>query len=899
MTAKTSRPVFRTDLPPDLEHAAMIREEALDWLENQFPGTHSFSTGDLLQMAGEQGRRWLISRLRANDIANESEVDLSATADGLTVLFLRSRGVKFREAVAAVVGREPVTRGVELRYGGLWNRLLVTALDHLRRRIPSRLLGSALFSVIQDPVDQPNCLLIVRRLGLGGGTRNQGEIKAASHDYVYRAVVERPAPACTVVSPSREVIFLAADRMPTRAEVTSRRFIGLEVATRRETYELLIGTIRPVPLPVDSVGLLFLGRLLDLVFLDFEEFYRAQGNSRLETAAEPEPGSADDLPLWLMTQFLDHAYQGSLSEISEMPTDSPVGRVLANSAAKPWEPSPWDPPKSLDFISGYSSNTGVPLVIEKVEYPWTTVIGSVDSEMRYLRSRNHEAGSTAAISALALPFVSTSGDARGSLYMLLPQMTQEQLAVEVRVLAIFSRIIGEIIERQRAARHSAEVFANVSASVVLNQEQFRSAILDLLERKAASHLEPSEVEHDMRLPFLLLSAHRPDIDEPDPGGADRLKGWLVQTLRHLEWRSFIRTHLGDEARVSGTEGFVGELPGAGVVIALDRFVTKSQLDKIRSAFPATINRIRPTNSPVRLVAWVLDVPAQRIWDAAEKKELPKLADDVERWAFDVATVVDDVAQSTTLANEQGEWDAALRSVRRALRTDSGKKNGYLYRLAAHCSFSVGDWPSALRYAQEGARMSRDELGSGFVRSVCQEADGHICLCDPVRAWDLYTSAAETSPRHPLPRYYRGQGVLLMARLLEVYQRESSGEAIASGSAGDVLDALVNRATDDLTVAADLLDRWGLIPESYQYRNFYLVPTLMGQGLGYLLTGAPGTTASRLQSARKSFPKDDLFYREYIFAKCWEQGLHRKYGELLLSDGWEPLRDRLRNEFGGR
>ena len=74
---------------------------------------------------------------------------------------------------------------------------------------------------------------------------------------------------------------------------------------------------------------------------------------------------------------------------------------------------------------------------------------------------------------------------------------------------------------------------------------------------------------------------------------------------------------------------------------------------------------------------------------------------------------------------------------------------------------------------------------------------------------------------------------------------------------------------------------------------------MGQGLGYLLTGAPGPTASRLQSARKSFPKDDLFYREYIFAKCWEQGLHRKYGALLQGDGWEPLQDRLRKEFGGR
>ena len=137
----------------------------------------------------------------------------------------------------------------------------------------------------------------------------------------------------------------------------------------------------------------------------------------------------------------------------------------------------------------------------------------------------------------------------------------------------------------------------------------------------------------------------------------------------------------------------------------------------------------------------------------------------------------------------------------------------------------------------------------------------------------------------------------MAKLLDVYQRESGGEARALGSTGDVLDTLVTGAMDDLAVAADLLDRWGLIPESYQYRNFYLVPTLMGQGLGYLLTRAPGPTASRLQSARKSFPKDDIFYREYVFAKCWEQGLHRKYGEMLSGDGWEPLRDRLLKEIG--
>lgn len=64
-------------------------------------------------------------------------------------------------------------------------------------------------------------------------------------------------------------------------------------------------------------------------------------------------------------------------------------------------------------------------MIEKVEYPWTTVIGSVESEIRYLRSLNHEGGGQVASSALALPFVSTSGDARGCIYILLPRMTQD------------------------------------------------------------------------------------------------------------------------------------------------------------------------------------------------------------------------------------------------------------------------------------------------------------------------------------------------------------------------------------------------------------------------------------------------------------------------------------------
>ena len=144
-----------------------------------------------------------------------------------------------------------------------------------------------------------------------------------------------------------------------------------------------------------------------MVFLDFEEFYQVQSDSRLETAIEPRPDSADDLQLWLITQFLDHVYPGSLTEISEMPPNSTVGRVLAHSAVRPWEPSPWDPPKSLELLSGYSSNTGIPLVVERVQDPWTSVIESVESELRYLRSRNHESSGPVDSSALALPFVSS------------------------------------------------------------------------------------------------------------------------------------------------------------------------------------------------------------------------------------------------------------------------------------------------------------------------------------------------------------------------------------------------------------------------------------------------------------------------------------------------------------
>ena len=81
---KTDVPVFSTEVPPDLEHAPQIREEAFDWLDTHFPGVLSFKTGEVLKMGGENGRRWLIARLRERGIGDEELFNTPAAADALT-----------------------------------------------------------------------------------------------------------------------------------------------------------------------------------------------------------------------------------------------------------------------------------------------------------------------------------------------------------------------------------------------------------------------------------------------------------------------------------------------------------------------------------------------------------------------------------------------------------------------------------------------------------------------------------------------------------------------------------------------------------------------------------------------------------------------------------------------
>lgn len=884
-------PVFSPDIPPDLDHAPLIREEALDWLETRFPGSLSFTTNQVLRMGGESDRRWLISRLRARNIGNEAEFSLVDTADALTILFLRSSGVKFHDAIEAVVHSKAAQTSPEPKYGGMWNRLIITSLDRLRRHISTRLLAAALSPLTPNRQDLANGLVIIKRHHKPPANLPVKSNHVA-HDYVYQAILERPAPSCAIISPSGEILFLAREQLPARSELTSRRFISLKIRTDRENYELLLGTLKTINIVPDDNALQFIGRILDIVFIHFEAFLLAQSSLRLETPIEPESASADDLQLWLTTQFLISLHPGSLCEISETLPASHETRVLANSTTRPWEPAPWGSAKSLEMLSGYASQTAVPLVVEKLEYPSTAVVEGIESELRYLKSKSGNNPAASEFSSLALPITSSSGTFAGALYLLMPRLKRSFLECEVRVLTIFSRIIGEIIEIRRAAAYSAEVTVNAVNQNILKREDFKAALLKLLQYQSAELNEKKFGLRDVRLPFLLLSAHSNESREFDPTALGYLRNWLAETLHYLEWRSFIRQHWPGFGEKLSSEGFIGEVSGIGVMIGLGRLVSKDELDQIRNAFPNTINRTSPTNSPVKLVAWVLDVTAERIQSAAAEKKLPVLADEIEDWAFKVATVVDDLAQSFVMAYSEGEWDAALKRIRQALQKPGASHNSYLRRMAADCSLAMGDWPGALKYAQEAVALSGRELGSGLVRSLCLAADALLCLGQPIQAWDLYSEAAAKSPNHPLPRYYRGQAQLLIARLLQVYQDEcrqvGSQETEKYKKIETMLHSLAVGAIEDLTLAADLLEQWGLIPESYQYRNFHLVPTLVGQGLSYLLAHAPGPAASRFQSARHSFPKDDLFLREFLFAKCWEQGVHRSYAELILSEAWNPL-----------
>ena len=65
---------FSSDIPPDLEHASQIRDEAFEWLDMRYPGDRSFTTGEVLRMAGEQSQRWDPAFIKMREMIASGEV---------------------------------------------------------------------------------------------------------------------------------------------------------------------------------------------------------------------------------------------------------------------------------------------------------------------------------------------------------------------------------------------------------------------------------------------------------------------------------------------------------------------------------------------------------------------------------------------------------------------------------------------------------------------------------------------------------------------------------------------------------------------------------------------------------------------------------------------------------
>ena len=438
-----------------------------------------FTASDVLRMSGDSGRRWLITRLRANGIGEEEYFSPPVAADALAVLFLRSKGVKFAEAIQAIRAGQRSQSVSGPAYGGVWSRLMVVSMDRLKRLMPARLLSTAVAALLNDPQDLSNCLVLVT-VREGGVPGPVGPAPLQQTE-VYQTIWDHPIPTCAVTSPSGEVGFLAEGQSPSMSEFRMRHFLKYEVTGADVVYELYIGTLRrPEVSEIAPATVDFVGRVLDVIFTSYPEFERRVSAMRVETALGPELRTEDDLQLWLAAQLISTVRPGSLVEVIEVPENSTESRILASTQADPWHAAPWDPPKSLEMLSGYSSRVGVPLVVEKVTAPLDTVVESVESEMRHLRTVFPERPSDEPFTAMSLPIGTGQGSPLGSLYVLAPATEPSKVRREVRLLTAFARIIGEMIERQRAAFRCTTECAEIATDDVLHEDAFREELVELL-----------------------------------------------------------------------------------------------------------------------------------------------------------------------------------------------------------------------------------------------------------------------------------------------------------------------------------------------------------------------------------------------------------------------------------
>ncbi len=98
--------------------------------------------------------------------------------------------------------------------------------------------------------------------------------------------------------------------------------------------------------------------------------------------------------------------------------------------------------------------------------------------------------------------------------------------------------------------------------------------------------------------------------------------------------------------------------------------------------------------------------------------------------------------------------------------------------------------------------------------------------------------------------------------------------------------LLRHAAQDLRVAGSALRGWGQIPESFLYRNYNHIPSMLGLITIPSLLGDSASFVTELSIARRSYPKDDLFFREWFTARCWLEGQHLHYGSWVQDNDEE-------------
>ena len=665
-----------------------------------------------------------------------------------------------------------------------------------------------------------------------------------------------------------------------------------------------------------------MGRALDIVAFGFEGVAAV---TRPSPHPNPPVGIGRAVPLDVQLQWFTHLVTWAFGEgfCNVLEVSDPNGRlkVVASSRSNPDQPPPRvDELAPTQMLSGYVSTVNVPLALATVQPPFSDLVSNLSSELPYVRT-----GSSSDVKVAAIPAPGSTGMPVGALYLASPQYDSPGEAKEeafspaqFMVLKLLAGIAGELLERRAASRHDVKASLWMLSHPLVPRSDLRDRLTTFLvqmhDKQLLSSSAPRSAED--RIAFVLVSVQTPGAGSDQQPQADS----LARSARNLHVAEFLHAHLGPLAeRFDWDEIAAGLLDNGAVLIALPRFLTKGQLNTLRSHLPTKINRIEPKNEltstgPPKFLAWILDIPAsevqpsevQRIPDEADiglqesgdpdysEGVFEKKAAEIITWAGKAQRVLNHLVKSFQLAQEEGKWRAALEECRRGLRLDPG--NGYLHRTAAECLLSLGNWGLALYHANQALANSENDgeaalqppisEASGSIRSMCLAGEALLAQGEPDEAFGKFNQAFQRDPQHPLPHYYKGQAYLRIAQLLRLCQNEACAgnngelEGIDVERLSAHISGLTEQSREWLNIAGEQLRQWGEYNCSTSEYGFQQMPALLSLGAGALLAGNADTAVDELSALREKYPRDRVVYNDLLVALCWQKKLHHVYGRLF-------------------